>query len=630
MLEKFRNVIQGWFGKTLIVILLLPFAFFGISSIFQVNPNRNIVAEVNDQQISETDLLRAMEISKQTLISQLGEQASSFITNEMLRPSTLNNLIDQALLKQSAEDNGLQVSTQVIHKMIADMEAFQVDGKFSQQRYEALLRSNGLSPETFPQRLREDLLLQQNKNGYLTTGFATKSEINVLQELKNQTRTFQYARLDAEQFIDKVKITDQQVEDYYNKNKEQFQTEESLSLDYLVINKNDYVGTESPAEDEINQKYQEKVAEIKDSEERSASHILIEVNDKRNKAGALKLAEEVYSSLSKGEDFATLAKQHSEDKGSAATGGSLGFAGHGAYVEEFEKALYSLKLGEFSKPILTEFGYHLIRLDGIRPEIPGLEQIKPQLIEAIKLAKAQQPYQDALESLKNLAYESSNLDEAAAFLQKKVLTSEAFTQSGEASSNDVISSSAVRELAFSKSFLESGNNSEVIELDDNRAVVFRIHAHNPSKIKDLADVKPELLNKLKELGAEELSKKMAGDILTELKAGVSLQALADKYTLGWKKAENVSRDETAYERELLDAIFKQAKPGSAQPVYTSFPLTGSSTVVAVLESIGAETKEETSKESNEMLKQTLENQKGLVELSAYQAWLKENAEIKIR
>lgn len=630
MLEKFRNVIQGWFGKSLIVILLLPFAFFGISSIFQTNPNRSIVAEVNDQEISETDLLRAMEISKQTLISQLGEQASSLLTNEMLRPSALSNLIDQALLKQSAEDNGLQISTQVIHKMIANMEAFQVDGKFSQQRYEALLRSNGLSPESFPQRIREDLLLQQSKSGYLTTGFATESEIHALQALKNQTRTFQYAEINAKQFIDKVTVTEQQIQEYYSKNKDQFQTEESLSIDYLVINKNDYVGNEIPTADEVNQKYQEKVAEIKDSQERSASHILIEVNDTRSKADALKLADEIYARLTKGEDFAILAKQFSEDKGSAANGGSLGFAGHGAYVEEFEKTLYSLKAGEFSKPVLTEFGYHLIRLEGVRPDIPGLEQIKSQLIEDIKLAKAQQPYQDALENLKNLAYESSNLDEAASFLQKQILTSDTFTLAGENSTNDVISSSAVRELAFSKNFLESGNNSEVIELDDKRAVVFRIHTHNPSKIKDLVEVKPALLTQLKELGAEQLSKKMAEDIVTELKAGATLQALADKYTLMWKKAENVRRDEATYDRALLEAIFKQAKPDSAQPVYSSFLLNESNTVIAVLESLGIAANEDAAKEATEMLRQTLENQKGLAELSAYQTWLKENAKIEIR
>lgn len=629
MLEKFRNVIQGWLGKALIIILLLPFAFFGISSIFQVNPNRNVVAEVNDQEISESDLLRAMEISKQTLISQLGEQAASLLTNEVLRPSTLNTLIDQALLKQSAEENGLQISTQVIHKMIAGMEAFHIDGKFSQQRYEALLRSNGLSPESFPEKIREDLLLQQSKNGYLTTGFATKNEINFLQGLKNQTRTFQYAQLDAKQFLDSVNVTDQQIQDYYNKNKESFKTEESISLDYLLINKSDYVSQENPTEDEINQKYQEKIAEIRDSEERSASHILIEVNDKRSKEVALKLAEEVSSRLSKGESFATLAKEFSDDKGSSTAGGSLGFAGHGAYVEAFEKSLYSLKVGEISKPVLTEFGYHLIRLDGIRPEIPGIDQIKPQLIEQIKLTKAQQPYQDALESLKNLVYESSNLDEAATFLQKKVLSSETFTQSGEGSSNDVISSPAVKEVAFSKTFLESGNNSEVIELDDKHAVVFRIHAHNPSKIKDVAEVKADIIATLKVRAADEFAKKVAQDILTDLKAGVSGEAVATKYAITWKKAENVSRDAAGYDRGLLEAIFKQAKPVPAQPVYTSFPLEGNKVAVAILESLGSG-QESAPKEEDDMLKQTLENQKGLVELSAYQAWLKEQAKIEIR
>lgn len=634
MLDTFRKIIQGWFGKALVALIILPFAFFGISSIFEVSNNRDTVAEVNGEDIIERDLLRAIEVNKQNIISQLGDQASSFITNEMLRPTALSGLIDQELMKQSAEKNGMRVSMDVIHKMIADMEVFKIDGKFSQRHFEDLLRRNGLIPETFPDKIRDDFLLQQVKNGYLTTGFSTETEVSSILALKNQRRTFQYAEFDPEMFYDKVVISNEQVSEFYDKHKDEYRTKESVVLDYLVINKSDYITASDVSDDEIKQKYQDRITELKESQERSASHILIEINDKRTKSEALKLAEELYKRINNGEDLAVLAKTYSDDKGSATSGGSLGFSVRGAYVEEFEKTLFSLGLGEVSKPVLTEFGYHIIRADGVRPELPAYDQIKSQLVEELKLDKAQQPYQDALENLKNIAYESSNLDESADFLKKKVITSASFTRNDSANPDEITSFPAVNELAFSQNFLDAGNNSDVIELDSNRAVVFRVHEHLPSKIKTLDSVRQDIVLQLTEIAAKDSVKKLGKDVVADLKAGKSLQEIEQNYAISWKKAENVSRDENKFGDELVEIIFKQPKPNQELPLYADFSLANNHYVVAILESLSPEIKdvnlpEKMDRNSVEEIKQVLINQKGLIELHAFQAWLKENAEVKI-
>jgi peptidyl-prolyl cis-trans isomerase D len=634
MLDTFRKIIQGWFGKALVALIILPFAFFGISSIFEVSNNRDTVAEVNGEDIVERDLLRAIEVNKQNIISQLGDQASSFVTNEMLRPTALGGLIDQELIKQSAEKNGMRVSIDVIHKMIADMEVFKIDGKFSQRHFEDLLRRNGLIPETFPDKIRDDFLSQQVKNGYLTTGFSTETEISSILALKNQRRTFQYAEFDPEMFYDKVAISNEQVSEFYDKHKEEYRTKESVVLDYLVLNKSDYITDDDVSDDEIKQKYQDRITELKESQERSASHVLIEINDKRTKSEALKLAEDLYKRINKGEDLADLAKTYSDDKGSATSGGSLGFAVRGAYVEEFEKTLFSLEPGEVSKPVLTEFGYHIIRADGVRPELPAYDQIKTQLVEELKLDKAQQPYQDTLESLKNITYESSNLDESANFLKKKVITSASFTRNDSANSDEITSFPAVNELAFSQNFLDAGNNSDVIELDSNRAVVFRIHEHVPSKIKTLDSVKQDIVLRLTEIAAKDRVKKLGKDVVADLKAGESLQEIEQKYAMSWKKAENVSRDETKLGVELVDMIFKLPKQDQGHPSYADFNLSNNHYVVAIFEALSPEIKdvnspEKMDKSSVEEVKQILINQKGLIELHAFQAWLKEDAEVKI-
>lgn len=634
MLDTFRKIIQGWFGKALVALIILPFAFFGISSIFEVGNNRATVAEINGEVIAERDLLRAIEVNKQNIISQLGEQASSFVTNDMLRPAALSGLIDQELIKQSAEKNGMRVSMDVIHKMIADMDAFKVDGKFSQQRFEDLLRRNGLVPEVFPEKIRDDFLSQQVKNGYLTTGFSTETEIGSILALKNQRRTFQYTEFDPEKFYDEIVISNEQVSEFYDKHKDEYRTTESVVLDYLVINKSDYITDSDVNDDEIKQKYQDKISELKESQERSASHILIEINDNRTKSEALKLAEDLYKRINDGEDLAVLAKTYSDDKVSAISGGSLGFAVRGAYVEEFEKTLFSLKTGQVSEPVLTEFGYHIIRSDGVRPELPSYEQIKAQLVDELKLDKAQQPYQDALENLKNIAYESDNLDESADFLKKKVTKSMRFTRNDSANSDEITSFPAVNELAFSQSFLDAGNNSDVIELDSNRAVVFRINEYFPSEVKQIDSVKQDIVLRLTETAAKDKVKKLAKDVVVDLRAGKSLQEIEKKYALSWKKAENVGRDEEKSDHEIVEIMFKQPKQESGRPSYADFNLSNDHYVVAILESSSAEVQDVKSLEKMDQnsvreINQLLINQKGLIELHAFQLWLKENAEVKI-
>ncbi|MBV1870844.1 MAG: SurA N-terminal domain-containing protein [Gammaproteobacteria bacterium] len=639
MLENFRKIIQGWLGKVLIGVLLLPFALFGVSSIFQVDPNKKTVVEVNGVEIGERELLRAVEVSKQNLIGQLGEQASSFVTNEMVRPQALEGLISQELLRQSVEENGLDVSMGSVHKMIMDMEVFHLDGQFSQSHFEALLRRNGLQPERFPDKMRDDFLQRQMSSGYQATSFSTASEIGQLERLYKQTRSFSYAEIRSDIILKQVSVTDSEIQAYYDENKETYRTDEQVSFDYFTINKSDFAGDLTTTEKEIEQRYEEKLVEIEESQERSASHILIEVNDKRTKEEAKVLIDKLFSELSNGGDFTTLAKNHSDDKGSSVKGGFLGFAGRGVYVDEFEEALFSLQPSETSEPILTEFGFHIIRLDGLQPELQSLSAMRPELTKEIQELKAEQPYLDALEELRGLAYESSDLAEPAAFLKKEIKSSQRVSKN--ASSSDVLlGNPAVIDAVFSKEVLEDGNNSDVIELDDNRSVVLRLKDHFASKIRPIDDVKPQINAKLTQVQLKDKIKVVADELVVSLKSGVAKDELAASYSLTWKNLDNIKRDESSVPAGILSQLFKQPKPDVNKPHFSSFTSDKGQQIVAILTAVNAPSvlKTNDNAASDESLAavtasdyqfgRLLENQKGAVELQSFKNWLKQEADIK--
>ena len=641
MLEKFRKIIQGWLGKVLITLLLLPFALFGVSSIFQVDPNKKTVVEINGVEIDERELLRAVEISKQNLIGRLGEQASSFVTNDMVRPAALENLISQELIRQSVEENSLDVSIDAIHQMIMEMEVFQIDGKFSQSHFEELLRRNGLRPEIFPQKMRDEFLQRQMNAGYQATSFSTLSEVRQLENLYNQTRSFSYTELQSDKVLNQIRVSDAQIQAYYDENKETFRTDEQLTIEYLTIDKSDFSDDLTASNEELQQRYEEKLVEMQESQERAASHILIEINDSREKKEAKKLIDSLFAELENGADFSSLAKKHSEDKGSSVKGGSLGFAGRGVYVDEFEEALFALQTDEISRPVLTEFGYHIIKLEGIQPEAQSFAFMKAQLIEEIKVSKADQPYQDALEELRGLSYESSDLAEPAAFLEKEIQISSKVSKNS-VSSDDVMSNPSVIEAAFSAEVLENGNNSDVIELNDGRSVVLRLKDHFPSKVRPVEELKAEITAKLTQSLLKEKMEVLAEEIVASLKAGTSNEDVANLYKLEWTDVENIKRDDSAIPGDIVSELFKQPRPAENESYSSTFSLSNGQRVIAILSQVSSaekttvgdlmtESPENSQVEveaSDVQFNRLLENQKGALELQSYQSWLREEAEIK--
>lgn len=643
MLDSFRKLMKGWFGKALVSVLLLPFALFGISSIFQVDQNKKVVVEVNGTGIDERDLLRAMAISKSELVERLGGKISAdVITNEMVRPDALEKLINKELLKQFGESNGLDMSMDRVHRMIAEIPAFQEDGQFSQDQYNQVLRRNGLVPERFPEEMKSDLVSQQINNGILATVFATSDEVFALLKLNNQQRTFSYAQLNLEDFNKSIEIDEQQIAEYYEADKEQFRTEEQVSIDYVELKRSDFTDDVLVSDKELRLRYDQDIQNIEENRARKASHILIEINDQRGDEEALKLVNSIHQRLIEGENFSVLATEYSDDVSSAKQGGFLGAAGKGAYVKEFEDTLFKLTEGGVSPPILTEFGYHLIRMDGFDAELPSFEALKDQLVMDIKLEKADGPYQETYAELENVAYESSDLSEAVLLLKSEVQNVKAFARTG---GEGLSVNQAVVDAAFSEEVLNEGRNSGIIDISDDHSIVLRLSKYFESSIKPLGEVRSEIVASLTNDQAKQKVKNVAEESVSLLKGGASSQALSEKFGLVWQDRDKVMRNDPQVPRAILKNIFEQPKPQEGAAYFDEFMLNSGDIVVTILSEVAVGDERSVSSFASDkpelavgvasaevvqyqQIEQILENQKANIALQAFHTWLRQEADVK--
>jgi len=628
MMENFRRMIRGWLGKTLIFLFALPFALFGVSSIFQNTGNSDTVASVNGVEIGQYQLQKAIELRRQSMIQRFGENIpESMLDPDFLRPSVIEGLIERELIIQSARDNNLQYSMEEIKLLIAKETAFHEEGKFSITRYEELLRRAGILPQNYPEEFRNDLLATQIRKGYALTTFVTDKEVLAIKKLSNQFRDFQYVTLDPSLLQDKIILNETDIENYYNAHGADFEISEKISIEYVELFKNQFIEAENVTESEIDKRFTEKMSSMIDEQERLASHILIEINDDRSKEDAEQKINELYLKIISGADFAELAKENSDDKGSAENGGDLGFSGKGVFVAEFEQALFDLNKGEVSSPVLTEFGYHIIKLVDIDPVLPELATIKDEIINEITLDKAEQPYMDALEELKNIAYESADLLEPSSLLSLEIKTSGLFSRAGGkglAANKDVI------KVAFSEEVLSENRNSDVIELNSGHAVVLRVKENQPASLKPLDDVRESVKEKV----LVEMSKQKVNDLGSELvaaqKSGSDVSDQFEQYELEWKVVEKIKRNSTDISREITAEVFKMAKPrADGKATVNGFQLSNGTYVVVELQNVNY-VEEDMKPESRTQLKSALVNQKGANEFQNYMAWLRNEAKVEIR
>jgi peptidyl-prolyl cis-trans isomerase D len=621
MLQNIRDNSQGWIAKTIIGIIVVLMAFTGIEAIFQATTNSQDAAKVNGEEISQNELSQAVDMQRRQLMQQLGKDFDASLLDEtMLRDAALKGLIDRKLLLQGAKDSKFAFSEAALDQVILQTPEFLVDGKFSPERFDQVIRQLGYSRLQFRQMLTQEMLIGQLRAGLAGSGFVTDAQVLAFARLEKQTRDF--ASLNIKLDPAAVKLTDDEVKAYYDKHAKEFMTPDQVVIDYLELKKASFFDQVSVKDEDLQAQYQKETANL--SEQRRAAHILIEVNDKVNEAQAKAKIDEVQQRLAKGESFEALAKEFSQDPGSAANGGDLGYAGPGVYDPTFEKALYALNKDQVSTPVRTDFGWHLIKLLGVEaPEVPSFASLKDKLTKELKAQQVEQRFVEATKQLEDSSFEASDLAQPAQELKLTVHTSAPFGREG---GEGVAANRAVVQAAFSPEVLDEGGNSTAIELDPDTVVVLRAKEHRKPEQLPLESVAASIRTQLAKEHASADAKTKAEALIAGLRDG---KTPLDKAVDGqdWKVAKAATRGQEGVDPAVLQALFRMPKPAAKdKPTFNSVTLADGSLVIVRLD--GVNEAAAPSEEEKTQYRRFLASRIGQQDFAAYRKQLESQADIK--
>ncbi|BFT64456.1 SurA N-terminal domain-containing protein [Pseudomonas moorei] len=621
MLQNIRDNSQGWIAKTIIGVIVALMALTGFDAIFKATTHNNEAAKVNGEQISQNELSQAVDMQRRQLMQQLGKDFdASLLDEKMLRESALKGLIDRKLLLQGAESSKFAFSEAALDQVILQAPEFQVDGKFSPERFDQVIRQLGYSRLQFRQMLAQEMLIGQLRAGVAGSGFVTDAQVMAFARLEKQTRDFASLNIKADPAA--VKLTDDEVKAYYDEHAKEFMTPDQVVIDYLELKKASFFDQVSVKDEDLQAAYQKETANL--SEQRRAAHILIEVNDKTTEAQAKAKIEEIQARLAKGEKFEALAKEFSQDPGSASNGGDLGYAGPGVYDPAFEKALYSLAKDQVSAPVRTDYGFHLIKLLGVEaPEVPTFASLKDKLTRELKAQQVEQRFVEASKQLEDSSFEASDLAQPAQDLKLTVHTSKPFGREG---GEGVAANRAVVTAAFSPEVLDEGANSTAIELDPETVIVLRAKEHLKPAQLPLESVAGPIRAQLAKEHASAAAKTKAEELIASLRDG---KTPLDKAIDGqnWKVTAAATRAQEGVDPAVLQALFRMSKPvAKDKPTFSSVTLPDGSLMIVRLNSVNeAVTPTE---EEKAQYRRFLASRVGQQDFAAYRKQLESEADIK--
>lgn len=556
LIQEMRSRSQGIIAKVIVGMIVVVFALFGFGSITTYLSPVPKVATVNGEDISRQEFDVAVERNRRLMLAQ--DQSVSEIDEEALRDNVLSGLVNRRLMLAAAEDLDLFYGDELINRDILATPVFQTEGIFNANLFRSVIGNVGYSPIQYKREMAQDKKIQQLSHALRSSAFLTKNEATRASSLAQQKRDMAYMLLEVEKLMNKEEVTEDEVKNWYQSRAEEYMTEETVDLQYLEIKRSDLMDKTEILEDEILSHYETEKESYSQGERRRFAHILIESSDEVSVEEARIKAQKVYEKILSGEDFAELAKTFSDDKGSAEIGGDLEFQEAETFVPEFEKAGYALSLNEVSDPVLTEFGYHLIKLLDIEPEVvPELADIHARIEAELKDRKAEKNFLDLSSKLADIAYDATDLIEPADELGLKLLETGHVSRS---ETQGLAANKLVMEMAYSPDLLQDGNNSDIIEITPDHHVVIRVLDHKPSELKTLSLVEDEIVASIARERATFLAEEQAKEIVAMLEDGSGTKFVADTYHVQWQVVEEAIRTQLGMVREINAEAFKLPRP----------------------------------------------------------------------
>lgn len=618
MLLEIREKVQGVFASIILVLICVLFGLWGIQNYLGGGKEVPEVT-VGDKEFFQRDVNQAYQQFAQNL-------AGMKFDEDTLKKQALQKLIRDEVLLQYAQEQKLVVTDEAARDFIQSLEYFQKDGKFDKTQYQTLLGSQGMSSDEFVGRIKKALMMEQVQRAVVDSGFVTQSEVAAFFKIQNQKRDVAYIPVPLS--MPSQVPAEADIAAYYQQHQEAYQTEEQVSIQYVELGLNALANAVDATDEQLKTYYEEQKAQFSNPERRKISHILFAfAKDGGGEERALQKALQAKQDLT-AKDFATLAREVSDDKLSAKNGGDLGLFNVGVMEKAFEEAASQLKLGEVSEPVKSAFGYHLIKVTELVPdEVKTFDAVKPELTQAYKKAQAETKFGELAEKLGEVSYENpDSLEAAAALLGGSVQESPWFSRNA---GDGVAADEKVRLAAFSEDVLK-GANSEPVEVGGDKVVVLRMKAHVPAANKELKDVRGDVIAALRKQNALQQTMEIANKLKDELLAGKAIADVARDAHLSVKKVVGLARTSTEVDPVVNQAIFRAVKPQANRPSIVVIDEPRGGRIVASVNQVIEGEMTEADKAKQALIGRNMATAFGRAQFEAVLNQLQANADIRMR
>ena len=520
LVAKHKRIVQF-----VLALITLPFAFFGVDYYFRRADHAGEVASFDGGTITQAQFAQTLrEQQEMTMRTQKGVDPAMF-DNPEVRYNILQQMVRDRLLERKGRDLHFAVSNAQVFERIAADSRFQEDGKFSFDRYKLLLAQAGIAEAYYEDSIRQQMLQEKLVDPIAAGSIVAKAAAEGFVTLLEQQREVAVANIDAEPFVKDVKIDEAMVKAFYEANTGAFRTPEEVKFEYVMLTPDALATQTAVTPDEVKAQYAANIKRYTQDEQRQAAHILIAVKPDAadaDKAVAKKKAEDLAAQAKASPaKFADLAKKYSEDPGSAAQGGDLGSNSRGVMVKAFDDAVFAMKPGEIVGPVQSEFGWHVIRLQGVTPaKTLAFDEAKAQIETDLKRQKVSQKFAAAADQFQNLVYEQADSLAGVA----KTLNLEA-KSSGWATRADVqrlsLGNPKFVQALFAPESVSAKRNTEAFEIAPNTLMAGRVVEYKPAAPRPFDDVKEEIRRQLVRREASEMAQKVGREKLALLEQGKS-------------------------------------------------------------------------------------------------------------
>jgi peptidyl-prolyl cis-trans isomerase D len=556
MLQQIREKFTGGIAIAILALIGIPFVFFGINYNFV---GTNFAAKVDGEEISVGFFEQQY---RNELVAQPELAGASEMQRQQIRRQILERMIRDQLVRNYLAENGYRIGDKQLTDLIQREQEFQVDGQFDRAAYLDYLASRGRDPREFEESQRQFMREFQLRSSIMGSALVTPSEYRRYLNLAAEQRLVSLATLTEESVADEIDITDADVQAFYDNNATLYRMPESADVEFIRISREEVAGNVEIDEQTLADYYEDNKYRYLQDEQRQARHILILFDDDEDAARTT--AEELLAQIRAGGSFAALAEEFSMDGGTAPQGGDLGVLTQTQLPDTLGAAIFSMNEGDVEGPVRSDFGFHIVRLDEVLERGPlPLDQVRGELLTELREREAGSLYLDLERKLSDALFDLTEMQAIADAVGVEVDTIAGFTSSG---GGPFGTNQAVIDAVFAGDALETGQVSEVIELDAMSSAVFRVTQHNPATRQPIGEVRDDIESAVRAQRADLILADRAEQILASIAEGEDFGVAADAAGASVGEPRLISRQDTVTDQLVVFELFAAKKPTQDAPV----------------------------------------------------------------